>query len=47
MTTLMQLCWQTDPKLRPTFKQILANLDQIDVDGNVYILSETFWWKGL
>lgn len=33
MTTLMQLCWQTEPKLRPTFKQILTTLDQIDVDG--------------
>lgn len=35
MTTLMQLCWQTEPKQRPTFKQILTTLDQIDVDG---------WW---
>lgn len=29
----MQQCWQTDPKLRPTFKQILSFLDQIDLDA--------------
>jgi sterile alpha motif and leucine zipper-containing kinase AZK len=31
-SSLMQMCWQTDPKLRPTFKQILSILDEIDLD---------------
>lgn len=35
LANLMQQCWQTDPKLRPTFKQILTLLDQIDLDVNV------------
>ncbi len=26
------MCWQNDPKLRPTFKQILSILDEIDLD---------------
>ena len=33
LSKLMTLCWQTDPKSRPTFKQILSTLDQIDLDG--------------
>lgn len=31
----MQLCWQTDARARPTFKQILTQLDQIDLDEDV------------
>ena len=30
----MQLCWQSDAKARPTFKQILVKLDQIDLDAD-------------
>ena len=33
LSNLMQLCWQTDPRKRPTFKSILYTLDQIDLDG--------------
>lgn len=35
LSSLMQLCWQSDPKARPTFKQILVKLDQIDLDAEV------------
>ena len=28
----MRQSWQTEPKARPTFKQILTQLDQIDFD---------------
>jgi hypothetical protein len=43
LSSLMQLCWQTDPKARPTFKQILTQLDQIDLDENVkYEINELF-----
>ena len=35
LSSLMQLCWQTDSRSRPTFKQILTKLDQIDLDANV------------
>ena len=34
LSSLMQICWQTEPKARPTFKQILSTLDQIDLDGS-------------
>ena len=34
LSSLMQICWQRDPKDRPTFKDILATLDKIDVDDN-------------
>jgi hypothetical protein len=35
LSSLMQLCWQTDARARPTFKQILTQLDQIDLDKDV------------
>jgi sterile alpha motif and leucine zipper-containing kinase AZK len=34
LANLMQMCWQTDPKGRPTFKSILNTLDQIDIDDD-------------
>ena len=32
LASMMRQCWQTEPKVRPTFKQILTQLDQIDFD---------------
>ena len=34
LESLMQQCWQSEPRNRPTFKQILTLLDQIDLNKN-------------
>ena len=47
LANLMQLCWQTEPKARPTFKSILYTLDQIDLDGKFHFLIFIFIQKCL
>ncbi|KAL3831637.1 hypothetical protein ACJMK2_023365 [Sinanodonta woodiana] len=39
---LMEQCWQTEPKKRPTFKQILTRLDSILEDENLQDVTNSF-----
>ena len=40
-TQLMQDCWQVAPRERPSFKEILHLLDQMDENGRVLSLTFT------
>ena len=38
--TLMRDCWQLDPYERPTFKQIINYLNQLDNNGKDFVIDE-------